>query len=189
MASYDGDARRARTVGDRDAGVRGSGNRRTDAGDDFVGDSRAFQSGRLFTSPAEHEGISALEPDYQLAFARFANEKLLDLSLIDTVLTGLLADVNQFGACRSVFQQFGAHQSIVKNNLRPLQTIFALQGEQLRISRPCPNEVNFADQGNRHFSLSRMDSSSPQILLLDLDKTISARRRRCPSSGRPASLP
>src|SRR5215831_3759877 len=156
VASYDGNARRARAVSNWYAGVSGSSNRRTDSRNDFVGDSRAFQSGRLFTSPAEHEGISALEPDYQLAFARFANEKLLDLSLIDAALTGLLADVNQFGARRGVFQQFGANQSIVKNNLRPLQTIFALQGEQIRISRPCADEVNFADQGNRHLSLSRI---------------------------------
>src|SRR5215831_10874059 len=149
MASYDGDARRARTVGDRDAGVRGSGNRRTDAGDDFIGNSRAFQSDRLFTSPAEHERISALEPDYQLAFARFANEKLLDLSLIYAVLIGLLADVNQFGAWRGVFQQFGAHQPIVKNNLRPLQTIFALQSEQLRIPRPGADQIDFTCQRRR----------------------------------------
>src|SRR5262245_17901841 len=144
MASYDGDARRARTVSNWYAGVRGSGNRRTDAGDDFVGDSRAFQSGRLFTSPAEHEGISALEPDYQLAFARFANEKLLDLSLIDAALTGLLADVNQFGARRCVFQQFGANQPIVKYNLRPLQTIFALQSDQLWISGPGADQIDCA---------------------------------------------
>src|SRR5262245_23723567 len=103
VASYDGNARRARAVSNWYAGVSGSSNRRTNARNDFVGDSRAFQSGRLFTSPAEHERISALEPDYQLAFARFANEKLLDLSLIDAALTGLLADVDQFGACRSMF--------------------------------------------------------------------------------------
>src|SRR5262245_25317679 len=105
VAGYDGNAGRARTVSNRYTGVCGSGNRRTDARDDLIGNSSVFQSGRLFTSPAEHERISALEPDYQLAFARFANEKLLDLSLISTVLTGLLADVNQFSAWRSVFQQ------------------------------------------------------------------------------------
>src|SRR5262245_28510278 len=122
VAGYDGNARRTRTVSDRDTGISGSGNSGTDARDDFVGNSRAFQSGRLFTSPTEHEWISALEPDYQLAFARFANEKLLDLALIDAALTGLLADVDQFGAWRSVFQQFGTHQSIVKNGMRLLQT-------------------------------------------------------------------
>src|SRR5262249_20775347 len=155
VASYDGNARRARAVSNWYAGVSGSSNRRTDSRNDFVGDSRAFQSGRLFTSPAEHEGISALEPDYQLAFARFANDKLLDLCLIDAALAGLLADVNQFGARRGVFQQFGANQSIVKNNLRPLQTIFALQGEQIRIPRPGTDQIDFTCHRRRCILLVR----------------------------------
>ena len=144
VTGYNGNARRARTVGNRDTGVSWSRNRRTDARNDLIRDARAFQRDRLFTTSAEHERISAFEPDYQFAFARFANEKLLDLSLIGAVLTGLLANINQFGAFRRMFQQFGAHQSIVKNNLRLLQTIFTLQGEQIRVARPGPDQIDCA---------------------------------------------
>src|SRR4030095_1125132 len=119
-----------------------------------MGDHRAFQSGRLFTSPAEYKRISTLEPDYHLAFARFANEKLFDLSLICAVLAGLLADVNQFGALHCMFQQFSPHQSIVENNLRLLQTFFALQGEKIGISRPRADQIDVTQSGRHRLAPS-----------------------------------
>src|SRR4029434_2524849 len=77
-----------------------------------------------------------------------------NFSLIDAVLAHLLADVNQFGALHCMSQQFSAHQSIVKNNLRLLQTVFALQGEQIGISRPCADQIDFTQSGRHRLAPS-----------------------------------
>src|ERR1700693_3427736 len=105
MPCHNGNARRAETVCDRDAGVSWCGDGRTDAGDDFIGDTGRTQRFRLFAASAEDEGIAAFEPNDALTLARFLNEQRFDVPLLDAVFARSLADINHLSLGMGKFQQ------------------------------------------------------------------------------------
>src|SRR5437764_8494375 len=86
-----------RAVRDGDAGVGRARERRRDAGDDLEGDAGGGKLLRFFTAASEDEWIAAFEADDDLSFLRFVDEELVDLLLRQSVLGGVLANIDDLG--------------------------------------------------------------------------------------------
>ena len=68
-------------MGDRDARVRGDGDRRADAGNDLERNPRPRQGVGLFAPAPEHERIAALEPHDPPPPPRVRDQQHVDLLL------------------------------------------------------------------------------------------------------------
>ncbi len=51
--------------------------------------------------------------------------------------------IDQLGAFRNVFQQFRTGQIVIDQDFRPLQEIFATQGNETGITRTSPHQIDF----------------------------------------------
>jgi hypothetical protein len=70
----------------------------------------------LFRAPAEHEGVSALQPHDTLAAPGCANHETVDGLLFDTGSTGALAHAEALGL-RQAAERVGVHQGVVQHEI------------------------------------------------------------------------
>jgi hypothetical protein len=77
MAGEDGEHGVVVAMGDRNAGVGGTGDGRTDAGHDFKGTAGFDQFLGFLTPASENEGVAAFEPGHAFAGKRLPHEQAL----------------------------------------------------------------------------------------------------------------
>ena len=93
------------TVGDGDAGVCCSGHGSGDAGDDFNMDIVLVEDDGFFRASAEDIGVSAFEPDDDMAFSGLVDEELVGLILGKFVFFCSFSGVDEFGVWGDVIEE------------------------------------------------------------------------------------
>jgi hypothetical protein len=106
---------------DRDAGVGGYGDGRSDAGHDLEGHAGGDQRGRLLAAAGEHEGIATLEPHHRLPTAPALDQQVVDLGLRQAHVPRRLADVDALGGGGCQIEQRLLRQSVVDDDVGPAQ--------------------------------------------------------------------
>ena len=160
MARYDGGAPGDDPVGDGNPGVLQRRNGRGDTGDELEGDSGGFQRQPLLAAPPEDERIATFQPHDPLSLTAEPNQQIVDLLLGCAVGAGSLADVVQFGVRARPSQDGAVDEGIEDDGVRFAQELPAPQGEQFRVARPGPNDVNDPS----HQSLPRTASRKPTYM-------------------------
>lgn len=117
----------------RDAGERGGGDRRADAGDDLERDPGLGERERLLAAPAEDERVATLEADDVLAALRGADHEGVDALLRDRVAAGALADEEAAGARRER-EQIGGDERVVEHEVGAAEPVERAAGEQIGIA-------------------------------------------------------
>ncbi len=117
VAGDEGDGARVVAVGDRDAGVGGSGDPGGDPGDDLEGDAGVAQRLRLLAAATEDERVAALQPDDRAALARDPHQLRLGIGLLHRDPPGGLADVDQLGVLACAGERAGGNQAVVEDRV------------------------------------------------------------------------
>ena len=143
MAGGEDDVRSAVAVGeralDRGGGCEGGG----DSGDDLEGHAGVVERGHLFGGAAEDERVSALEADDAAPSAGVFDHQGVDLVLSDVLKAAALADIDDFGAGRRIFENRLRDEVVVENHVRMLDQAQGFDGEQVGVSGTCAHEIDF----------------------------------------------
>ena len=138
------------TMRQRHAGIRGTGRCRGDARHDLEFDAVFTQVQGLFTATTEDEGVTTLEA-HDLAWCPAIghaqlHQQSVDLVLRDTVAAGGLAHRDAQHALGDKFEDGGRYQAIEHHHVGSLQQSQCLHRQQVRITRACPNQKDFASR-------------------------------------------
>jgi len=149
-------------MGHRDAGI----GRRGDAGGDPRHHLHRHAVGReiggLLAPPTEQERIAALEPhDHAMALGQLHQHGVGAL-LGNRMVAATLAHKVAFAPLGHQLQQGTGHQGIVNEGIALAQQTMGPQGEQLRIPRSGPHQIDGTEPAStgRHGKASRWVSST-----------------------------
>ena len=116
-------------MGDRDAGRGSPADTGADPGDDAETDPGGRQRQRLLPAAAEYQWIAALQPHHAVAFARQADETLVDAKLGRALPAGALADRLQ-PRLRCEREDFRRYQRVVQHHIGLGQRAGGVQSQQ-----------------------------------------------------------
>jgi hypothetical protein len=115
--------------------------RRADARDNLERDTRHRQRERFLGAAAEHERVSAFQPDDALAGARTANHQAVDRLLADALASRALADAEALRV-RQAAERLRVDQRVVQNQVRPFDVLHRTPRPEFWISGPRTYESN-----------------------------------------------
>ena len=111
---------------------------------------------RLLLPPTEDKRVATLEPDDRLAFACCGDQSSIDFSLRQQSSLGGIRATGSLCMGRSVPEQQRIDESVIQDQISDLQAGQPPEGQQARITRPCSNEINFANLRRGHLECSRI---------------------------------
>src|SRR3954453_12541421 len=121
MRSNESEARRLVAIGQRQASLRRTAERRSDAGHHDGGNVRLAQNLELLAPAAEDEGITTLEANDGAAAARRLDQAAVDLLLADAGLSLALADEHALGVAARPVKHGLADQIVIEHHIGALQ--------------------------------------------------------------------
>ena len=94
---------------------------------------------RFLPTPAENKRIPAFEAYHTFIFFRLLYQKAADVFLLHGMVGGYLSHINQLRLRRCPAQDAVVRQMIVDDDLRLLQTVHRLEGDEPTVPRPRPH--------------------------------------------------
>src|SRR5665811_1676892 len=130
------------TQGQRNTGVCGHRKFGGDAWNHLKGNASLVKNTALLPSPAEHKGVTTLQAHHHPAGPDMLHHKAVYLVLRNRMGGGALAHVDAFCLLRRVIQYGLVHESVVQNDVGPLETAETAEGDQPRIPRSSAYQVD-----------------------------------------------
>src|SRR5660398_213577 len=130
------------TQGQRNTGVCGHRKVGGDAWNHLKGNAGLVKNTALVPSPAEHKGVTPLQAHPHPAGPDMLHHMAVYLVLRNRMGGGALAHVDAFCLLRRVIQYGLVHESVVQNDVGPLETAETADGDQPRIPRSSAYQVD-----------------------------------------------
>ena len=96
-----------------------------------------LQQQSLFSTTAEYERITALEPYHRLPITGFIHQQLIDILLLHGMIARCLANIDIFGFIRRPLKNAVIRQAVIDHHICLLQTIHRFDADQPVVSRAC----------------------------------------------------
>ncbi len=127
-------------MGQRNAGIGGTGRRSRDAGHHLAGDAMTAQIGQFLAAAPEDERVSALQPDHPQAGLRVFEQPAIDHILRGAGRTRRLTHFDPLGIAPSQGQNGRTDQAVVQDDVGLLQPAQRLETEQTGIAGTGPDQ-------------------------------------------------
>ena len=128
----------------RNSGVRGTGDRRRDSGNNFKCDPGIDDSLRFFRPASENKGIAAFQAHDLFSSARLLNQEFVDFILRQCVRACFFPGVNNFRVISRPTERLRICQVIVNNDVRPFDTLFCSERNEPEVTRAAADQINFS---------------------------------------------
>ena len=111
---------------------------------DLVADAGIVKNRHLLRATSEDKRVSPLETNHLFARFGFIDEHLANFFLLNGMASGLLAYVDLLAPLGGLSQKITIHQVVIDQDVAGCDKVPSLDGYEARITRTCPDEIDFA---------------------------------------------